>query len=37
MSRVAKFNPEDFVGYKKNKIEVIGVGYKDEKTNKQMY
>lgn len=30
-------NKEDFVGYKKDKIEVIGVGYFDEKSRKQMY
>ena len=28
---------EDFIGYKKNKIEVIGIGYYDKKLCKRMY
>lgn len=31
------FNDADFIGYKKDKIEVIGLGYKDEKSGKRMY
>ena len=37
MGRNLKFKEEDFIGYKKNKIEVIGMGYKDTKTSKRMY
>lgn len=28
---------EDLIGYKKNKIEVVGLGYKDKKISKRMY